>query len=271
MICSRPVRAFYDWSLSCMGLTDNQRGLLLENSQKFTAGRAADGDVHFPVCLRICRHASRFKDQSRDCSSDDYAAACEPDSDGGTSCDIFSDGERRRAHELSVVHERRGCRNRFERVLDRADGYRADRRADLCGGDKCGRVGDQRDGDVDCDCCGDCADDHAAAGERDRDGGANCGIFGDGDGHRAVNVSVVPEWHGQRHEFEHVLDPADQHWADGRFWVRLLKNLEVVEEIFPRDVDADEPLVSRAKQIGTRAEGFSVSSSSRSFNKSVMA
>ena len=41
------------------------------------------------------------------------------------------------------------------------------------------------------------ADDHAAACQRHRDGGTAGDIFGDGDGHRATDLSMVHEWHGE--------------------------------------------------------------------------
>ena len=73
-------------------------------------------------------------------------------------------------------------RNEFEFFLDRADDYRAKRRADLCEGEQLGGKRDEQDRDSDGEFgCADGSGDHAAACECDGDGGTTSDVYGDRD------------------------------------------------------------------------------------------
>ena len=84
--------------------------------------------------------------------SDDYAAARERDCDGGTIGDVYGDGYRHGAADLSVVLERIRCGNEFKHLHDFANYAGANRRANSRYGDEHGRSRDQPDRDADREC-----------------------------------------------------------------------------------------------------------------------
>ena len=115
------------------------------NSSSFTIAAATVGQtgaqIYVTVTNAVGSATSATGNFDRKCGNDcssDYATAREPDRDCRAGGGIFGDGDGHVSLDVSMVHERHGERNGFELFLDRADDYRAKRRADLCEGEQLG-------------------------------------------------------------------------------------------------------------------------------------